>query len=348
MSSLSLVSPCDGDLRAAAVSVHEAFARGVRPVYLDDGTGGVYACRSRLNRFVGIFKPSDEEPAAPCNPKAHGDIVRPGIPVGQMAVRECMAFLADVDHVARVPPTALALAKHDSFNSTRKKLGSFQLYVPHECSAEDVGASVFAVDDVHAIACLDIRLLNQDRHTGNLLVQRRSKDTTTALIPIDHGCCLPELDHLEETTFAWMTWPQARMPLTAATRAYIAALDSFAQEKTMKHLRPPPKALLTLHVGTLFLKKCAAAGLTVADMAQLLVRPVVSMPAPIEGVVGALRHLESHVHMYLRAFEVALDKLLRRVFPPSATAAASSSVVMRGYGSLSAKSYAKVLLSSAA
>jgi hypothetical protein len=41
------------------------------------------------------------------------------------------------------------------------KTGSLQVYVHHDCSAEDLGPSLFALDDVHCIAMLDIRLCNQ-------------------------------------------------------------------------------------------------------------------------------------------------------------------------------------------
>ncbi|ETV94756.1 hypothetical protein H310_11717 [Aphanomyces invadans] len=362
MSCMSLAYPCAA-LQPAASSVQQAFARGVRPILLDDGTGGVYACRSLHQRFVGIFKPCDEEPGAPFNPKEHGNVVRRGVPLGQMAVRECMAFLVDIDGFARVPATALAFSKHEVYNSGAKKLGSFQAYCPHDCSAEDMGPASFSVDQVHAIACLDIRLFNQDRHSGNLLVQHTSGNQTSPLqhpwnlIPIDHGCCLPELEYMDETTFAWMHWPQAKVPFDTKTKAYVGSLDSFAQEKTMKQsIRPPVKALATLHVGTLLLKKCVAMGLTAYDMAQLLVRSSPSVPSPVECLVAQLKHLDpySHIQLYLRVFEVALDKLVRRMFPRSSNkpAACTDNVWMAQEQSqqtyVARKTYAKVLLSSAA
>ena len=49
------------------------------------------------------------------------------------------------------------------FPSTGSKIGSLQVYVTHDCSAEDLGPSLFALEDVHAIAMLDIRLANQVR-----------------------------------------------------------------------------------------------------------------------------------------------------------------------------------------
>ena len=51
-----------------------------------------------------------------------------------------------------------------------------QVYVHHECSAEDLGPSLFSQRDVIAIAMHDIRTVNQDRHVGNILVQRLPAD----------------------------------------------------------------------------------------------------------------------------------------------------------------------------
>jgi hypothetical protein len=48
---------------------------------------------------------------------------------------------------------------------------SLQAYVPHACSAEDVGTSFWPVEDVQAIAMFDIRLCNADRNDDNLLIR---------------------------------------------------------------------------------------------------------------------------------------------------------------------------------
>lgn len=64
--------------------------------------------------------------------------------------------------------------------------GSLQEYVENGGSAEDMGSNSFSTDEVHRIGILDVRLLNLDRHLGNLLVQR-GEDGAPHLIPIDHG-----------------------------------------------------------------------------------------------------------------------------------------------------------------
>lgn len=41
-------------------------------------------------------------------------------------------------------------------------------------SCAQIGPSSFSVADVHRIGILDIRLMNMDRHGGNILVRRSS------------------------------------------------------------------------------------------------------------------------------------------------------------------------------
>ena len=51
------------------------------------------------------------------------------------------------------------------------KLGSVQLFVPHACSAEDVGSGLWKADQVHRIGILDVRLCNLDRNEDNILIR---------------------------------------------------------------------------------------------------------------------------------------------------------------------------------
>lgn len=172
-----------------------AMKMGVRPQAVDPCTctGGAYFLRNRRHRIAGVFKPADEEPYAPHNPrekyrrpsptnddalnKSHVGMKR-GILVGETAGRECAAYLLDHDGFAGVPTTAIVSVRHPRWTDPDSgepydKIGSLQSYVQHFCSAEDVGHSRFQVDDVHRIAILDMRLLNCDRHPGNILVSHQ-------------------------------------------------------------------------------------------------------------------------------------------------------------------------------
>jgi len=56
---------------------------------------------------------------------------------------------------------------------TRKKLGSLQEYVIATSTSEDISYSLFPDLEVQKIAILDLRMLNLDRNTANVLVRRK-------------------------------------------------------------------------------------------------------------------------------------------------------------------------------
>ncbi|MCO5587163.1 hypothetical protein L7F22_041110 [Adiantum nelumboides] len=116
--------------------------------------------------------------------------------------------------VCRVPPTTLVRCYHEAFHygadvhTLRKaKSGSLQQFVHAISSCEDMGSSLFSVDEVHKITVLDLRLANTDRNGGNILVCKE-REKALKLVPIDHGYCLPE--KFEDCSFEWLYWPQAQ------------------------------------------------------------------------------------------------------------------------------------------
>ena len=294
-----------------------------------------------------MFKPLDEEPFAPNNPKGFVGkaLGAPGVSravrVGEAAFREVAAFLLDHERFSRVPRTALVRIHHDlaafhvntggstaaaaaaaapvvasmtvrtpSGAGPRRaavpKLGSLQVYVRHDYDASEHGTSRFPAVEVHRLGILDVRLYNTDRHTGNILVCR--PDVTmpgtpatpaggiaaalegdgVELVPIDHGYCLP--DALESVYFEWLHWPQASMPFSKDTLAYIDRLDGDADAQLLARelpcLRPGCGRLIQLTTRTL--QAAAAAGLCLADIGGLLSRPVVRIgeePSPVERLV---------------------------------------------------------------
>ncbi|CAA3004061.1 phosphatidylinositol 4-kinase gamma 5-like [Olea europaea subsp. europaea] len=82
------------------------------------------------------------------------------------------------------------------------KIASFQKFIQHDFDARYHGTSNFPVSAMHRIEILDIRILNADRHAGNLLVRKLDgveRFGQVELIPIGHGLCLPE--SLEDAYF---------------------------------------------------------------------------------------------------------------------------------------------------
>jgi len=233
------------------------------------------------------------------------------IRVGETGVREVAAYLLDHEHFAKVPATALVKAIHPIFNVNREntgmmggvlpvdsaKIGSFQQFVSHDFDASEHGTSRFPVSSVHRIGILDIRLFNTDRHAGNILVKKLGTDVgggastgykastsncwsrsglrveeAVELIPIDHGLCLPET--LDDPYFEWLHWPQASFPFSDEELAYIDRLDPLADAEMLRRELPMMReaCLRMLVLSTIFLKKGAAAGLSLAEIGGMMSR----------------------------------------------------------------------------
>ena len=73
-------------------SIKTGFAKGIKPKLAENGTSGSYFLMSGSHKTVAIFKPFDEEPFAPNNPKKYvGELgsqgFRRGIMSGESSTR---------------------------------------------------------------------------------------------------------------------------------------------------------------------------------------------------------------------------------------------------------------------
>ncbi|KAK6928054.1 Phosphatidylinositol 3-/4-kinase, catalytic domain [Dillenia turbinata] len=272
----------------------EAMHNGIDPLPVHGGLGGAYYFRNCNRDNVAIVKPTDEEPFAPNNPKGFVGraLGQPGLKrsvrVGETGFREVAAYLLDYDHFANVPATALVKITHSIFNvndvvngnkhqSAKQvsKIASFQQFIPHDYDASDHGTSRFPVADVHRIGILDIRILNTDRHAGNLLVRKLDgvgKFGQVELVPIDHGLCLPE--SLEDPYFEWIHWPQASIPFSEDELEYINNLDPLRDCELLRMELPMIReaCLRVLVLCTIFLKEAANFGLCLAEIGEMMSR----------------------------------------------------------------------------
>ncbi|KAK2652046.1 hypothetical protein Ddye_011902 [Dipteronia dyeriana] len=272
-------------LRALVVEVAIALASGVEPISVSSGLGGAYFLPARNGDIIAVAKPTDEEPLAFNNPKGFGGLMlgQPGLKrsvrVGETGIRELAAYLLDHDGFAGVPPTALVKITDVEFNvtdtaamkTTPFKIASLQRFVDHEFDAGELGSSGFSVASVHRIGIFDVRLLNLDRHAGNLLVKKQDLGAAE-LVPIDHGLCLPEW--LDDPYFEWLHWPQASVPFSDSEIEYISNLDPFKDAEILRTELPSLResSIRVLVLSTIFLKRSAAAGLCLADIGQMMTR----------------------------------------------------------------------------
>lgn len=278
-------------VRALVAEVAIALASGVDPIPVSSGLGGAYFLRGRNGDNIAVAKPVDEEPLAFNNPKGFGGLMlgQPGmkrsVRVGETGIRELAAYLLDHDGFAGVPPTALVKITHVGFHvncaaaisAPLYKIASLQRFVDHDFDAGELGPSGFSVASVHRIGIFDVRLLNLDRHAGNILVKKNDHHENYAvgaaeLVPIDHGLCLPEW--LDDPYFEWLHWPQASIPFSESELEYIANLDPFKDAEILRTELPSlnDSSIRVLVLCTIFLKQAAAAGLCLADIGKMMTR----------------------------------------------------------------------------
>lgn len=290
----------------------KALDLGQAPNLVEDGLGGTYFIKDRNGNSIAVFKPRDEEPLAPNNPKVHAgqgcNGLKEGVLVGEAALNEYAAFIIDQASPpslrAGVSPTALVRIENSVFFSAKEgrnsafrivkdKVGSFQLFAQHDCTSEDMGSGCYPEEMVHRLAVLDIRLCNTDRHAGNILV-REERGKVSALVPIDHGYALP--GDVGEATFEWLSWPAAKRPFSEALRREILAIDLDGIDALLKKRVPVlrSKCLATLRTCTLLLQRGVQAGLTAHDIGALMTRPYShrdepQQPSALEELVAAAR-----------------------------------------------------------
>ncbi|KAG3155052.1 hypothetical protein PI124_g9843 [Phytophthora idaei] len=247
----------------------QGLALGLAPVLAMDGTGGTYFFKDPSHRNVGCFKPQDEEPFGPNNPRGLvGQLgqsgLRRGILSGEACERELAAYVLDKDHFAGVPATSLVESRHPVFNY-----------------AGSAGALHFK------IVLLDMRLLNTDRNDANILVRKRRSPTTGhaeyELIPIDHGYCLPQFLEIGWCDWCWYNWPQLQKPLSAEDRAYVLALSAQDEADRLAKRIPLRRACRrNMIIASMIVQKGVRADLVLFEIARIMCREDLDAPSTLE------------------------------------------------------------------
>lgn len=72
----------------------------MEPKLTADGTSGAYVIKNSTQGNIAVFKPIDEEPFAPFNPRGMtgpfgSDTCRAGVKSGESTLREVAAYLLD-------------------------------------------------------------------------------------------------------------------------------------------------------------------------------------------------------------------------------------------------------------
>jgi hypothetical protein len=317
---------------------------GHSPIQSKEGSGGAYFMQDSAGmKYIGVFKPIDEEPMAINNPRGlpislNGEGLKKGTRVGEGAYREVAAYILDHpidgprslvgDEVgfAGVPPTMMIQCSHSAFHlsagfgklSQEPKMGSLQKFVESYSNCEDMGPAAFPVEEVHKITVLDMRLANADRHGGNILVCKQGDQSSIHLIPIDHGYCLPE--NFEDCTFEWLYWPQARQPYKPETLKYIESLDADMDIELLKFhgWNLSLECSRVLRISTMLLKKGAAAGLNPYEIALIMCRESLNKSSDIENILEEAQEAilpASSETAFLEVVSQIMDRYLANLKP---------------------------------
>ena len=137
------------------------------------------------------------------------------------------------------------------------------------------------------------------------------------LIPIDHGCCLPSFNAMDETSFVWLSWSQSKVPFSASELQRIEMLDSMKEVKVLKEQlgeKIEPDAILTLHIGTALLKIGARLGLTLHSIGSIMCREKLEHPSALEVLINdtlnALNGRSWTHEVFLHVLEPILEKYI--------------------------------------
>lgn len=237
------------------------------PQRTEDGTSGVYFLKNAFGSKRAVFKPADEESIYLDG--YNGGEIKPGCFPGEGSLKEAAAYLLDKNGFHGVPPTALIKCSHDTFGNTAK-VGSLQEFVTYESTAEDMGWSKFSTRDVHKIGLLDCRILNLDRHLGNILVTEEEDEYR--LVPIDHALSLPS--SITAGSFEWLQFPQCKRPFDEETVNFVCNIDVDSDVQMLRQQLPTMKegCIETMKLCSLFLKRAVAKGFNLYQIGCMMSR----------------------------------------------------------------------------
>lgn len=215
----------------------------------ENGTTDVFFLKDSEGQRKVVFKPANDEVSL------------------RGAINEQAAFLLDRG-LAGVPNTVMGNVNLGGEDDESETLGSAQEYIEGE-DATDYGANAFAKEDVHRIGVLDIRILNRDRHAGNLMMSGKK------LVPIDHALAFPSVngEELADVSSEIFFYPQAKQPFSEEMLQAIKDIDVVADVNLLNEAGVDEDAQISVWMSTVLLKKAAAKGKTLYEIGSMVVRP---------------------------------------------------------------------------
>ena len=234
------------------------------PSLCDEGTGGTYFLKNKNNKNIGVFKPKDEDPLSPNNPKKQIVQGFNGLKAGDGVFREVLAYQLES---SLVPETFIAEVKHSMFSTP--KVGSLQQFVQNAESTEEYGPSLYSLEDIQRIALLDIRIVNCDRNGENILVRR--ENNKHRLIPIDHAFSLPAYHSFDTLRhFEWMNYRQSKQPMTQEIKDLIQNIDIEKDITLANSIGIHRDSIISMQIAHLILMKGVAANKSFFEIGKFM------------------------------------------------------------------------------
>jgi len=257
------------------------------PEMCEEGLNGTYFLKDKEGEMIAVFKPQDEEGNSKNNPKRSDpeEFINKGILDGEGAQREVAAYRLDkLSNFVGVPRTTMVKITHTSFDCAggNTKTGSLQEFIKNDGASWDIGFSLFPTQEVQKIAIFDLRIFNNDRHGGNMLLNKQPNGAFK-LTPIDHGYSFPS--SMNRAWFDWLTWPQAKHPFTEESKAYIASINLEKDLEMLQKLQIRDECLRTVKISTMLLQKGCQYGLNLFQLGTIASRDILEEPCPLEIMV---------------------------------------------------------------
>lgn len=253
----------DEDFNDLFRRAQDAIHAGTQPELIPEGSSGSYFVRDVAGQRIAVFKPKDEEPFAPLNPKwpKFFQRVMCFCCFGRACLIPNSGYLSETGasvidqrlelHV--VPKTRVVKLASPAFfyerrfccvsreqTRLRPKEGSFQTFVTgyepadHVIARWQYDASLLSEEEkrrflylFQKMIALDYIIRNTDRHMDNWLI-RHVPGVTLELAAIDNGLAFPVkhpevASRLRRFPFKWQSLEFAAQPWDPALRAHLLA-----------------------------------------------------------------------------------------------------------------------------
>uniref|UniRef100_A0AAF5PP77 Phosphatidylinositol 4-kinase type 2 n=2 Tax=Wuchereria bancrofti TaxID=6293 RepID=A0AAF5PP77_WUCBA len=254
----------DDDFNQNLKRALEAIEAGIQPIRIAAGSSGSYFVRDINYQNIAVFKPKDEEPFAPQNPKwpkyfqrmlCFCCFGRACLIPNNGYISETAASLVDEKlqlHI--VPKTRVVKLASPAFyyksgsraksKGPKGKDGSYQLFLNGYVNASDIiprwnkGGGLCPLTAAEferfkylfqKLCVLDYVIRNTDRHMENWLINRYEPGKVLELAAIDNGLAFPvkhpeTSSRLRQFPFAWAQLSWANYPWNEELRTFLLQL----------------------------------------------------------------------------------------------------------------------------